>query len=215
MQEKMTMSDLVFYTNPQSRGRIAHWMLEEIAEPYTIQWLEYGPAGTRSDAYLAVNPMGKLPAISHGGRAVTETPAICAYLAARFPDKKLYPGSSDPGLTDYYRWLFFAAGPLEQSITANAMGWTVPAERKGTVGFGSHEEVLAAIEQALQRGPFVCGDQFTAADVYLASHLNWGMAFGGVDKRPVFEEYVARATDRPAYHKANQINEERLAQTGN
>ena len=208
------MADLVFYTNPQSRGRIAHWMLEELAEPYDIQWLDYGPEGTKSDAYLAVNPMGKLPAITHGGKSVTETPAICAYLAARFPEKKLLPAVDDPGLADYYRWLFFAAGPLEQSISAKSLGWTVPEESKGTVGFGSHEEVLEAIELALQQGTYVCGDQFTAADVYLASHLSWGMLFGGVDKRQSFEDYVARATDRPAYRNANQINEERMAQTG-
>ena len=208
------MSDLIFYTNPQSRGRIAHWMLEELAEPYEIQWLAYGPDGTRSDAYLAINPMGKLPAITHGGRPVTETPAICAYLAARYPEKNLIPAAGDPGLADYYRWLFFAAGPLEQSVTAKSFGWAVPEERKGTVGFGSHEEVLDAIELALQQGSYICGSQFTAADVYLASHLSWGMAFGGVDKRQQFEDYVALATDRPAYRKANQINEERLAQTG-
>ena len=189
-------------------------MLEELAEPYDIQWLSYGPEGTKSDDYLAVNPMGKLPAITHGGRSVTETPAICAYLAARFPEKKLLPAVDDPGLADYYRWLFFAAGPLEQSISAKSLGWTVPEESKGTVGFGSHEEVLQAIELALQPGPYICGDQFTAADVYLASHLSWGMLFGGVDKRQSFEDYVARATDRPAYRKANQINEERMAQTG-
>lgn len=207
------MSALVFYTNPQSRGRIAHWMLEEVGQPYQIEWLEYGPTGTKSAAYLAVNPMGKLPAITHNGRAVTETPAICAYLAAAFPERGLVPAAGVPGLADYYRWLFFAAGPLEQSITANAMGWEVSAERKGTVGFGSHQEVLDAIELALHQGPYVCGEQFTAADVYLASHLSWGMLFGGVPNRPVFEAYVARATDRPAYRAANQLNEQRLAAT--
>ncbi|MCB1670149.1 MAG: glutathione S-transferase family protein [Pseudomonadales bacterium] len=207
------MTDLIFYTNPQSRGRIAHWMLEELNEPYQIQWLDYGPAGTRSEAYLAVNPMGKIPAITHAGIVVTETPAILAYLAARFPDKGLYPGVGAPGLANYYRWLFFAAGPLEQSITASAMGWEVPTDRKGTVGFGSHGEVLNAIGLALQQGPYVCGEQFTAADVYLASHLHWGMTFGGIPRQPDFESYVARATDRPAYHKANQINEDRLVAT--
>lgn len=206
------MSNLVFYSNPQSRGRIAHWMLEELAEPYAIQWLDYGPEGTKSADYLAINPMGKLPAITHDAKIVTETPAICAYLAARFPEKKLIPPTTDPGLADFYRWLFFAAGPLEQSITAGSLGWTVPEERKATVGFGSHEEVLSVIESALQQGSYLCGSDFTAADVYVASHLSWGMAFGTVDKRQRFEEYVALATDRPAYRQANQINEERLAQ---
>jgi glutathione S-transferase len=186
-------------------------MLEELGEPYGIEWLAYGPEGTRSDAYLAVNPMGKLPALTHAGKVITETPAICAYLAARFPEKGLIPSSNEPGLADYYRWLFFAAGPLEQSITVNAMGWVVPEDRKGTVGFGSHEEVLHALGLAVQQSTYVCGEQFTAADVYLASHLSWGMLFGGVPKRAEFESYVARATDRPAYRRADQINEDRLA----
>jgi len=208
------MSDLVIYTNPQSRGRIAHWMLEELGEPYDIEWLDYGPDGTRSAAFLAINPMGKIPTITHRGTVVTETPAICAYLAAGFPDKRLIPAVNDPALADFYRWLFFAAGPLEQSVTARAMGWSVPEERRGTVGFGSHEEVVNAIEVALRDRQYVCGDQFTAADVYLASHLSWGMVFGGVEKRRLFEDYVARATERPAFHAANRINEERLAEVG-
>lgn len=205
------MTDLVFYTNPQSRGRIAHWMLEELDEPYETVWLDYGPQGTRSADYLAINPMGKIPALSHGGSVVTETPALCAYLAARFPEKKLIPAADDPGLAAFFRWLFFAAGPLEQTITARSMGWEVPEEGKATVGFGSHGEVLDAITQAVKNTPYVCGDGFTAADVYLASHLNWGMGFDTVEKRPEFVDYVARATDRPAYREANRINEEKLA----
>ena len=206
------MSDLVFYTNPQSRGRIVHWMMEELAEPYETVWLDYGANGTKSSEYVAINPMGKIPALKHLGEIVTEAPAICTYLAVRFPGKNLIPSIDDPNLTRFYRWLYFAAGPLEQSVTAKSLNWVVPEERKGTIGFGSHNEVLDALELALSPGPYVCGDQFTAADVYLGSHLDWGMAFGGVDKRPLFEKYVERLNSRPALKRANQINEKKLSQ---
>jgi len=205
------MSDLVFYTNPQSRGRIVHWMLEELGEPYETVWLDYG-TGTKSEAYLAINPMGKIPALKHFGGVITEVAAICTYLAARFPEKRLIPAVDDPNLASFYRWLYFAAGPIEQSATAKSLGWVVSEERKKSVGFGSHEEVLDAMEIALTPGPYVCGDQFTAADVYFGSHVIWGMDFGNVEKRPLFEEYAERLTARPASQCANQINEAKLNQ---
>ena len=205
------MQQLILYTNPQSRGRIAHWMIEELAEPYETVWLEYGPAGTKSANYLAINPMGKIPSIKHNGLVVTETAAICTYLAVAFPEKGLMPRLDDPALAAFFRWMYFAAGPVEASVTARAMAWEVPESRKGTVGFGSHEEVMAALEIALRPGPFVCGKRFSAADVYLGSHINWGMAFGGIEKRPVFEEYVGRLVQRPAYRRADQINQNQLA----
>ncbi|MFM1896662.1 MAG: hypothetical protein RLZZ385_1736 [Pseudomonadota bacterium] len=207
------MRQLILYTNPQSRGRIAHWMIEELGEPYDTQWLAYGPTGTKSAEYLAINPMGKIPSIKHNGLVVTETAAICTYLAVAYPEKNLMPRLDDPTLPSFLRWMYFAAGPVEASVTAKAMGWIVPEDRKGTVGFGSHDEVLATLETALQPGPFVCGRRFTAADVYLGSHLNWGMAFGGIERRPLFEDYVARLVARPAYQRAEKINREKLAES--
>jgi glutathione S-transferase len=200
------MDKLVLYTNPQSRGRIAHWMLEELGLPYDTVWLDYGPP-MKSLEYLAVNPMGKVPALKHGAAVVTETPAICAYLADRFPAQNLIPPVNDPRRADFYRWLFFAAGPLEAATTAKSMGWDVPKEKSGFIGFGSYSETLHALEAALQPGPYICGEQFTAADVYIGSSLGWGMMFGTIDKRPVFENYVARLHARPAPVRANQINE--------
>jgi len=200
------MDKLVLYTNPQSRGRIAHWMMEEIGLPYETVWLDFGPA-MKSPDYLAINPMGKVPALTHGSAVVSENAAICAYLADRFPEKKLIPAVNDPLRSSYFRWLFFGAGPLEMAVTAKSMNWDVPKEKSRFVGFGSDNDTLHALETALQPGPYLCGEQFTAADVYIGSSLGWGMMFGTIEKRPVFEAYVARLYARPAYERANQLND--------
>lgn len=200
------MSELILYTNPQSRGRIAHWMLEEVGEPYDTVWMNLGPELKTPD-YLAVNPMGKVPAIRHRGVVVTEAAAICAYLADAFAHKGLAPPQGHPDRAAYYRWLFFAAGPLEAAVTARALNWQVPEGRSGMVGFGSYHLTLDALETALKPGPFICGERFTAADVYVGSSLGWGLLFGSIEKRPAFEAYVARLQERPANQHANQINE--------
>lgn len=198
--------DLVLYTNPQSRGRIAHWMLEELGLPYETVWLDYGPAMKAAD-YQAINPMGKVPALKHGAAVVSEAAAICTYLADRFPEKNLIPPVGDLRRAAFYRWLFFAAGPLEMAVTAKSMAWEVPKEKSGFIGFGCYEDTLHALETALQPGPYLCGEQFTAADVYVGSSLGWGMMFGTIEKRPVFETYVARLFARPASVRANQRND--------
>ena len=203
------MNDLVFYTNPQSRGRIAHWMMEETGLPYETVWLEFGPA-MKSSEYLSVNPMGKVPALKHGSVVVTEAAAICAYLADRFPQSNLIPPAGHPARAAYFRWMFFAAGPVEQAVTAKAMGWQVPEDKSGFVGFGSYNAVINAVETALLPGPYICGEQFTAADVYVGSQLGWGMMFGTIEKRPVFEAYVARLYARPAAQQCNRLNEDYL-----
>ena len=207
------MSDLTLYTNPQSRGRIAHWMMEELGQPYETVWLGFGPA-MKAPAYKAVNPMGKVPALQHGDAVVTEAAAICAYLADAFPQAGLAPAPTSPERAAYLRWLFFAAGPLEQAVTARAMGWVVPEGRAVMAGFGSYADTLDALETALRPGPYVCGEQFTAADVYVGSSLSWGLMFGSIESRPLFVDYVNRLRARPALQRAGQINEERIkAQT--
>jgi glutathione S-transferase len=203
------MNNLVFYTNPQSRGRIAHWMLEEIGLPYETVWLEFG-SSMKSDEYLSVNPMGKVPALKHGSVLVTETAAVCAYLADRFPEKNLIPPLNHPTRAAYFRWLFFAAGPLEMAVTTKALGWQVPEGKSGFVGFGGYDSTINALETALMPGPNICGEQFTAADVYVGSQLGWGMMFGTIKKCSLFEEYVDRLYARPAYQLANLINEDHL-----
>lgn len=207
------MNALTYYTNPQSRGRIAHWMMEELGEPYDTVWMEFG-APMQSADYRAVNPMGKVPALRDRGAAgdvvVTEAAAICAYLADRFPDKGLAPPLGSPARAAYFRWMFFTAGPLEMATTAKALGWQVPEGRSGMVGFGSYERTMDALETALQPGPFVCGEQFTAADVVLGSALGWGLMFGTIEKRPAFAGYVSRLQQRAAAQRANALNEARL-----
>jgi glutathione S-transferase len=145
------MADLRFYTNPQSRGRIVRWMLEETGAAYETTVLEYGTT-MKSPEYLAINPMGKVPAIVHGGTVVTEAAAICAYLADQFPAARLAPAPTDAARGTYYRWLFYGAGPLEMAVTVKAMGWLVPPERQGMMGFGTHEAVLDVLERGCVGG---------------------------------------------------------------
>jgi glutathione S-transferase len=201
-----------FWTNPMSRGQIAHWMLEELGQPYSINWLEWGPNGNKSADYLAINPMGKVPTIRHDGKVVTEAAAICLYLADAFPQAKLKPANASE-LADYYRYTFFAAGPVEQAVTSRAMGWQVPEGRDGMAGFGTFDAAIGALEQLLTGRDYVCGSTFTAADVYVGSTVDWGLMFKSIPTRPAFEDYAARLRERPAYKSAKAINGARMAET--
>lgn len=198
------MADLVFYTNPMSRGRIVRWMLEEVGASYRTELLDYSSSMKAPD-YLAINPMGKVPAIVHNGRIVTECAAICAYLADAFPEAGLAPSTDNRA--DYYRWLFFAAGPLESAITVKALGAAVPPERKAMIGFGSMEEVLSALEIMLSTRDFVTGDRFTAADVYVGSQIRWGLSFGTIPANAAFTIYADRLAQRPALIRATEIDD--------
>jgi glutathione S-transferase len=200
------MPNLTFYTNPQSRGRIARWMLEEVGEPYDTVILDYGTTMKGAD-YLAINPMGKVPAIKHGDMIVTETPAICAYLADAFPQKGLAPPIADPRRGDYYRWMFFTAGPVEAAVTNKSLKVMVGPDQKAFVGYGSFEETIDALERAVSASPYICGDQFTAADVYVGSQIGWGLMFGTIEKRAAFEDYVGRLYARPAARRANELDD--------
>jgi glutathione S-transferase len=196
--------DLILYTNPMSRGRIARWMLEEIGEPYDTEIVFYGDA-MKSAGYRAINPMGKVPALRHGDQIITETAAICAHLADAFPAAGLAPASGERGA--YYRWLFFAAGPIEAAVTNKALGIEISEEQSRTAGYGSLDLVLATLEAAVGGDSYIAGDKFTAADVYVGSQINFGLMFGSIDKRPAFEKYAARITDRPAYRRAAEIDD--------
>ncbi len=199
----MDNKKLTLYTNPRSRGRIARWMLEEVGAAYDTEIIEYGPP-MKSSEYLAINPMGKVPAIKHGDTVVTECAAICAYMADAFPDAGLAPALTDRG--SYYRWLFFAAGPLESAITNKALGFDVPEDREVMAGYGSLQRALDAIDTALAASPYIAGDAFTAADVYVGSQISWGLQFETIGKRDSFAEYAARVTDRDAYRRANELD---------
>jgi glutathione S-transferase len=206
------MSDeLVFYTHPMSRGRIVRWMLEEVGQPYRTELLDYGTT-MKAPAYLAINPMGKVPAIRHGDTVVTEAAAICAYLADAFPEAGLAPASGSRDRGAYYRWLFFAAGPAESAIVTTSLGFQVPPERTAMAGWGSMAAVTDALEGAVANGGWLAGDRFSAADLYVAAQLGWGLQFGTVEKRPAFVRYVARARARPAAARAREIDDALLAQ---
>ena len=198
--------DLILCTHPMSRGRTARWMLEEIGAPYDVQILDYAGA-MKSPAYLAINPMGKVPALVHGEAVVTETAAICAYLADAFPEAGLAPPANSQLRAPYYRWLFFAAGPLEAASTNKALGVEAAPDRKRMLGYGSLEDVLDTLETTLSGGRYLLGDHFTAADIYLGSGLGWGMQFGTVEKRPAFEDYWDLISQRPAAVKARALDD--------
>jgi glutathione S-transferase len=202
--------ELIFYTNPRSRGRIVRWMLEEIGQPYRTEVLDYGTT-MKAPAYLAINPMGKVPALRHGDVVVTEAAAICAYLADAFPQAGLAPPHGDRLRGPYYRWLFFAAGPVEAAVSNKAFGFVVPPEREGTIGYGSFQRVMDALEQAVSGGNYLVGDKFTAADVYAGSQIGFGLMFKTFEPRPAFQHYWQRITVRPAYARARALDEALMA----
>jgi glutathione S-transferase len=198
--------ELVLYTNPQSRGRVARWMLEEIGQPYRTEVLDYATT-MKAPAYLAINSMGKVPALRHGDVVVTETAAICTYLADAFPAAQLAPPPADRLRGPYYRWLFFAAGPLEAAVSNNALGFQVPAERERAIGYGRLDLTMNALEGALSGGEYLVGGRFTAADLYVGSLLGFYLMFGAIEKRPAFERYWQQISARPACARAKALDD--------
>ena len=205
------MSDqLTFYTNPMSRGRIVRWMLEEVGAPYETVLLDYGSTMKGAD-YLAVNPMGKVPAIKHRDAVVTEGAAICAYLADAFPEAGLAPSSGSQDRAAYYRWLFFGAGPVEAAVVNKALGFDVPADKKMMVGYGSYDDMVDVLDRAVGENEYLAGGKFSAADLYVGSQIGWGTQFGTLPKRPNFDAYLARIMSRPAAKRAREIDDKLMA----
>lgn len=202
------MADLTFYTNPQSRGRIVRWMLEEVGQPYDTQIISYDEL--KNARYLAVNPMGKVPAIKHRDHVVTECAAICAYLADAYPEAMLGPRTDEKA--DYYRWFFFAAGPVEAAVSNKAMGWEPTPERERMFGYGNFERTIAVLDELLTRRDYVCGNRFTAADVYLGSQIMFPLQFGMLPERESFLGYRDRLQARPAYKRASEMDDEAVRQ---
>jgi len=202
-----TREELVFHTNPMSRGRLVRWMLEELGVGYRTVVQEYG-GSMKSPEYLAINPMGKVPALQHRGVVVTEAAAICAYLADAFPQAGLAPAADDPLRGTYYRWMFFAAGPVEAAVTARALGLLAPAEKAGMVGYGSYEHTVDALEQAaLSASPWLLGERFSAADVYVGGQVDFGLGFRSIPERPAFSAWAERLRDREAYRRAKALDD--------
>ncbi len=198
--------ELVLYTHPMSRGRIARWMLEEVGQPYRAEILGYG-APMKDETFRRLNPLGKVPVLVHDETVVCETAAICAYLADAFPAAGLAPAIDDPRRGTYYRWLFFGAGPVEAAVANHALGVAVPPERQAMVGYGRFETVMDGLESALASGPYILGDRFSAADVYIGAQIGFGLRFGTIENRPAFRRYFAGLEARPAAVRARVIDD--------
>jgi len=199
------LADYTFFTNPMSRGQIARWALHEVNANYdeVLVDLRDKPA-----ALLAANPMGKVPVIIHhaesGDRVVTESAAICAYLAEMEPDARL--GPNDEEMADYLRWMFFAAGPVESAIMSRSLKFEPAPEQQGMAGWGNFEKTMDTLEGHLDQRDFVCGGRFTMADVYVGSQVDWGLTFGSIPPREAFVAYAERLQERRAYKAAKSID---------
>ena len=203
--------EVVVYYNPMSRARIVHWMLEEVGAPYRMELVSFEKGEHKKPAFLAVNPMGKLPAIVHRNTVVTECAAICAYLADAFPAARLAPANGEPARGTYYRWLFFGAGCVDSALI-DRMFSRPPPEKTGALGYGSYADTLNALERALTPGPYILGDRFSAADVFIGAQIGFGLMTKSLEPRPVFQSYVAHLSERPAHQRFNEQAEKLLAQ---
>ena len=203
------MADLVFYTNPQSRGQTARWMLEEIGQPYDTEILDYAST-MKQEPYLSINPMGKVPAIVHKGKVVTEVAAIVCYLAETFPKAELSP--RDDERADYFRWIFFTAGPIEAAFSNKSAGWEPDADKQRMFGYGTYDLAIDTLEKALAGKQFISGNRFTAADLLVGAYVNFMLRFKLLEPRPVFTDYASRMTDRDAYRRAQEIDGRLIAE---
>lgn len=201
------MKKMTFYTHPWSRGRVTRWMLEECEADYDTQVLEYNTS-MKADEYLAINPMGKVPALKHGDTIITENAAIIMYLADAFPEKQLAPAIDSPARGDYYRWLLFTAGPLEAVATAKSLNLLPPEDKSSTTGYGRIDDVINTLDKALTNTSYLCGDQFSAADLYLSACINWYMQFAILPKLSSFTQYTEKHRNRVAAIKAFEMDEE-------
>jgi glutathione S-transferase len=200
------MPQLTLYHAAPSRSSVVRWMLEELGEPYEVRLLNLAKGEHRQPAYLAVNPMGKVPALGHGDAVVTEVAAICCYLADEFPQARLNVPVGDPRRGPYLKWLFFAPGCVEPAVAERAFPRKEPAPRS-TLGFGDFDTVMDVLGQATAAAhPYLMGERFTAADVVIGSQLRWGMMFRLVPQRPEFVAYVGRLEERPALQRATEMD---------
>jgi glutathione S-transferase len=205
------MSDeIVFYHNPMSRARMVHLMLEEVGAPYRVQLVNLQKGEHKLPSFLAVNPMGKLPAIVHRGVVVTETAAIVTYLADAFPAAQLAPRLDDPARGTYLRWMFFGAGCVDPGMIDRMLQRPVP-ERTAAIGYGTHENMADVLEKAITPGPYILGAKFSAVDLYIGSQINFGIMTKALDPRPSFQAYSARLAQRPAFKRVTEQAEQLMA----
>ena len=205
------MPNLTLYHASPSRSSIILWMLEEIGQPYDIKLIRLSEGDNMKPDFLAINPMGKVPALKHGDTVTTELAAICAYLADEFPDKKLNVPIGTPQRGVYLKWLFFAPGCLEPAMTDRAAPRKEPS-RRAMLGYGDFDTTMNVLAKALEKGPWLMGEQFTAADVVIGSNIRWGMIFKLIPERKEFVDYAARIAARPAAQRAEAKDKELGAQ---
>ncbi|QYR52799.1 glutathione S-transferase family protein [Lysobacter soyae] len=203
------MKKPVFYTNPMSRGRITRWMLEETGLDYDTVVLDY-ETSMKADEYLAINPMGKVPAIVHNDHVVTENSAIILYLADLVPEKKLAPAPGSLLRGDYYRWIAFLSGPFEAFMTAKTAG---ALAKPTAAGYGNEADLFNTLDSALGKGMFLAGDHFTAADLYMAAYLGFYQRFKLLPDKPLYSDYVAFHMSRPACNAAQAKDNALMPQT--
>ncbi len=194
---------LKLYHAIPSRSSIVRWMLEEVGEPYEVQLLNLQASDNMTPAYLAINPMGKVPALDHDGVVITEAAAICAYLADAFPKAGLNVPVGDRRRGVYLKWLFFGPSCVEPAVTDRAAPRKEDA-RRGMLGYGDFETVMGVLAKGVSAGRYLLGDQFTAADVVIGSGLRWGTMFKLIPERPEFSAYIARLNERPALMRAQE-----------
>ena len=201
------MTELTLYHAAPSRSSIVRWMLEELGEPYDIHLLNLTKGEQLAPDYLAINPMGKVPALKHGEAIVAEAAAICTYLADEFPQAKLSIPIGDKRRGEYLKWLFFGPSCIEPAMIDRAMPRS-EQPRRGTLGYGDFATVMDVTARAVEPGPYLMGEQFTAADVVIGSTLRWGLMFKLLPERPEFMRYVGRLQERPALQRAIAADQE-------
>jgi glutathione S-transferase len=204
------MAKLTLYHAAPSRSSIVRWMLEELGEPYDIHLLSLARGEQSAPGYLAVNPMGKVPALRHGDAVITEAAAICTYLADEFPHARLNIPVGDPRRGPYLKWLFFSPSCIEAAVMDRAAP-RKEEPRRGMIGYGEFDTVMNVVAKAIEPGPYLMGEQFTAADVVVGSMLRWGLMFSLLPTRPEFMAYVGRLEQRPALQRATALDQELAA----
>jgi glutathione S-transferase len=200
---------VTFFHSPQSRSAGALILLEELGADYELQVLNLKKGEQRQRAYLAVNPMGKVPAIVHDGAVVTEQGAVCAYLADLYPEAGITPAIGDPLRGPYLRWLFYYGSSFEPALIDRSMK-REPAPPSSSP-YGDYETMLKTLTDQLAQGPYLFGERFTAADVLWGTALRWTTMFKLVPETPVIAAYVARVASRPAVARAAKIDADLVA----
>jgi glutathione S-transferase len=203
------MDKIIFHHAPMSRSNIVSWMLEELGVPYEIKAMSLERSDQKKPDYLAINPMGKVPAIEHKGVIITEAAAICAYLADEFPAAKLSAPVGDTRRGLHFKWLFFAPVCLEQAIIDRLHNRALAPARASS--YGDYDTVMDTVAAAVETGPFLLGEQFTAADVVLGSTMQWGTMMKALPTRPEFTAYLGRLQRRPALQRSFTKNQELYA----